>query len=119
MRRLERWATSWVKCLVLWVRSQSGCEAMAESRTGTSAAWRIRGGLGNGGGGGGGGTIWGGVGVGEEVICFGGREALGVEQEIVLDFIADDLGQEQFADAGGAEREDGFVEAEWRDHAGG
>ena len=42
MRRAARFATAGVKCLMLWVSSQSGLLLMAESSTGTSAAWRIR-----------------------------------------------------------------------------
>jgi hypothetical protein len=38
MRSDVRWATVLVKCLVLWVSSQSGLLAIADNRTGTSAS---------------------------------------------------------------------------------
>ncbi len=38
MRSSARWATAFVKCLVLWVSSQSGLLAIADKSTGTSAA---------------------------------------------------------------------------------
>ena len=34
-----RRANAWVKCFVLWLNSQSGCAAIAETSTGTSASW--------------------------------------------------------------------------------
>src|SRR6202167_2568020 len=37
-----RLATAGVKCLMLWVSSQSGLLAMADRSTGTSASWRIK-----------------------------------------------------------------------------
>lgn len=42
MRRPVRFATAWVKCLMLCVSNQSGLLAIAERRMGTSAACRIR-----------------------------------------------------------------------------
>src|SRR5437870_8558790 len=42
MRSDVRRATAFVKCLGLWVRSQSGLLAMVDRSTGTSAAWRIK-----------------------------------------------------------------------------
>ena len=42
MRSRVRFATAWVKCLVLCVSNQSGLLAIAERTTGTSAACRMR-----------------------------------------------------------------------------
>jgi len=42
IRSPVRFATVSLKCLVLWVRSQSGRLSKADSSTGTTGAWRIK-----------------------------------------------------------------------------
>jgi hypothetical protein len=49
--------------------------------------------------------------VADEFLGFGGRQDVRVKKQVLLHLVADDLREDQFADARGAERECGFVEA--------